>query len=446
MRTIGELISSKWASLALLPSLLLACASSSKELETRRQSVIYQKNDLQDYFEVGEQRQRDLVKESTLALFYREEVNFDDPYDVQVRAIPSSESDKYCPETPYLSQPHGAHCTGTLIADDLVLSAGHCVLSQEDCEKTMFVFDYYLVQEDRVENILSSDDIFYCDELVVREESLEEDGQGLIQAYQDYAIVRLDRGVGASRKPVELQLKADSVDEGAPLLQVGTPLGTPIKVDDGASVQLAGSIDSGFFLGNTDGFSGGSGSGVYNEAGRLIGIYGGGRADFSNDPDRDCLAPVVLDSGGELITYAFSALQDYCARSPEDLRLCPACGDGNCHDLENPSSCVSDCPASQACALIDDSCASTCGDCDAGRGGTACGSGGATCASGGLGGGASDHGESPRSARGDGCSMATMPTGRLPWSILGIGLLLYGLRIMSQSPHRPRYRRDTKDR
>ncbi len=404
--------------------LLWSCAANTEErTESRQQAVIYQENDLEDYYELTESRPRDLVRGSTLALFYREGIDLDDPYDVKVAPETLGESANYCSETPFLGQPHAARCTATLLDDDLVVSAGHCLDSQQDCENTMFVFDYFLAEDDRLETIVSSEDVFYCDELLTKKTEVVEDTDGFITGFRDYAIVRLDRSVGSERTPVPVQLEARAATWGAPLLQVGTPLGTPIKVDDGGSVELSGEVADGYFLGSTDGFKGASGSGVYDDEGRLIGIFGGGRTDFRDD--NGCLAPVTRDASGEFITSVFHAIEDYCAASPNDARLCPPCGDGLCSELESHRSCLADCavPAGWECEAERydslDGCDCECGlvdpDCEVGA-----------CEANEVAGLAGAGGGSPPSggSRG-GCSVSGAPFAGRGW-VVWFALLLLG--------------------
>ncbi|PTL84207.1 hypothetical protein DAT35_12305 [Vitiosangium sp. GDMCC 1.1324] len=47
-----------------------------------------------------------------------------------------------CTSQRFRDDPTAAFCSGTRIDDDLVLTAGHCVTSANDCTNTRFVFNY----------------------------------------------------------------------------------------------------------------------------------------------------------------------------------------------------------------------------------------------------------------------------------------------------------------
>ena len=51
---------------------------------------------------------------------------------------------KLCKNEKFLNQPSGANCTGFLIAEDKLLTAGHCVSFDSDCEEFYWVFDLKL--------------------------------------------------------------------------------------------------------------------------------------------------------------------------------------------------------------------------------------------------------------------------------------------------------------
>ena len=46
-----------------------------------------------------------------------------------------------CPDERFAAQPANADCSATLIAPDIMLTAGHCINS---CGDSRFVFDYYV--------------------------------------------------------------------------------------------------------------------------------------------------------------------------------------------------------------------------------------------------------------------------------------------------------------
>ncbi|MBC7171902.1 MAG: trypsin-like serine protease, partial [Polyangiaceae bacterium] len=115
-----------------------------------------------------------------------------------------------CPGERFGEQTTIGLCSGTLIDDDLVLTAGHCFDGSE-CGDESFVFDYFYGVAGILEEI-DSDDIYACREIVVRR--LDEDNPGA-----DYAVVRLDRPVvGRTPAPVDVRYEVAASD---PLTVIG---------------------------------------------------------------------------------------------------------------------------------------------------------------------------------------------------------------------------------
>jgi hypothetical protein len=66
-----------------------------------------------------------------------------------------------------VDQPAAASCFGTLIDDDLVVTAGHCAFSQRMCQSFLYVFHYYYAAAGQMAAI-TSEDVFSCREVVVQ--------------------------------------------------------------------------------------------------------------------------------------------------------------------------------------------------------------------------------------------------------------------------------------
>ena len=52
-----------------------------------------------------------------------------------------------CPDERFASQPSTGMCSAWLVAPDIMVSNGHCITSQADCEQKSFVFDYAITEE-----------------------------------------------------------------------------------------------------------------------------------------------------------------------------------------------------------------------------------------------------------------------------------------------------------
>src|SRR4051812_48336495 len=92
----------------------------------------------------------------------------------------------FCQDEPFFEQPNGAFCSGSLVAPDVIMTAGHCVTSPERCADVKFVFGFSIKESGKMPTQVASADVYGCKELLGREQ--EADGA-------DWALIRLDRPV-----------------------------------------------------------------------------------------------------------------------------------------------------------------------------------------------------------------------------------------------------------
>lgn len=185
-------------------------------------------------------------------------------------------------------QPVLPTCSGFLVAEDILVTAGHCVTSEDDCKKNVWVFDY--TSENVGKRALNKDNIFSCDKIIKREQSSE----SLI----DYAVIKLDR---KTNRPTLNFRKDGNIEKDTPVVMIGHPMGLPMKFTADAIVW--DQSDDEVFQVNLDAFQGNSGSPVFNEKTKEVeGILVRGSKDFSsnedglatynicaeNDPSEDC--------------------------------------------------------------------------------------------------------------------------------------------------------------
>ena len=247
-----------------------------------------------------------------------------------------------CDDQRFLTQPTSAFCSGTLVAPDVIVTAGHCMESMADCLETSFVFDY-LYTADGVLAELEDDDVYNCAEILAQE-------NGVI----DYAYLRLDRPV-VGHTPATLSAgigdTCRNVEDGEAVTVLGFGSGLPLKIDDGGNVTDPSTQGSYFFETSLDTFGGNSGSGVFNDAGELVGVLSAGAADYVTRDAEGCDEVNVLpeSAGGEVIGHVLPTLADYCSDAPDpdaDLcalfdTACPNGVDGNGSPSEGSSCSVS---------------------------------------------------------------------------------------------------------
>lgn len=225
--------------------------------------VVYGGDDRIDVYQTDDAKLKSLA-DSTVALFQAGDVSADGKLSTQVYG----ERMGLCKEEPFWEQPMGAFCSGSLVAPDVIMTAGHCVPSAEECANIKFVFGFAVKEKGAAADSVKAGDVYGCKELIGREQV----GDGA-----DWALVRLDRKV-TGHVPLKLNL-AGKIDVGAPVLVIGHPAGLPTKIAGGANVRS--SDNPGFFVANLDTYGGNSGSAVFNaETGLVEGILVRGEQDY----------------------------------------------------------------------------------------------------------------------------------------------------------------------
>jgi len=224
-----------------------------------------------------------------------------------------------CSNQKFFNNPTAAMCSGTLIAPDRILTAGHCI-SDGTCGRRKFVFDYMFSGPGCSMPSITEDDVYSCTKI----KRVEND-------QVDFAVVYLDRPV-IGRVPVQVATAATPIGLHEEVAVIGFGSGIPAKIDMGGRVidPRAGNMD--YFVASTDTFAGNSGSGVFNTNGVLVGILVRGQVDYVRVGS--CYQVNVVGCTDELcsklhdaeeITYAHRALE-----AAPDCKTHSQCSSGNC--------------------------------------------------------------------------------------------------------------------
>jgi hypothetical protein len=172
-----------------------------------------------------------------------------------------------CEGERFRNQPVAPHCTGFLVAPDIIATAGHCI-NQNNLAQTRFVFGFRMMNETEARIVIPNDNIFRGIAILKREE---------IGTGPDYAVVRLDRP--ATDRPVLSIRRTGKIEDTQGVYVMGHPSGLPLKYAPGAVVRDNDNTD--FFVANLDTYGGNSGSPVFNsEDGSVEGILVRGDTDF----------------------------------------------------------------------------------------------------------------------------------------------------------------------
>lgn len=260
--------------------------------------VIYGEDNRVDVYQVQRSDIREIA-DSTVALIPKSSLVPGAEGKIKIHAKTYGSQMNLCSSEPFFDQPAAANCSGSLVGEDLIATAGHCI-SSSDCAKYAFVFGFRMIDERRAPLSVAEDDVYSCKEIVAREYTRE----------QDYALVRLDRPVRGHRV---LTLQTTPVQAGDDIYVVGHPSGLPTKIADGAKVR---SQNGAYFQANLDTYGGNSGSAVFNaRTNEVVGILVRGAQDFAHDRVNKCtVSNRCSDEGcrGEDVTnisYIVKALQ-----------------------------------------------------------------------------------------------------------------------------------------
>ncbi len=291
-----------------------------------------------------------------------------------------------CRDERFALEPTPVSCSATLIAHDLVLTAGHCVTSASQCAATAVVFGFEADVAGEVQP-LTAGDVYACQAIVARNSG---------GAQPDFAVLRLDRSV-LGRQPARVARDARALPLGTPLLGAGHPLGLPLKIANGGVTTVLptgySQQEPRFLASNLDSFTDSSGSGAFLAQPltgyALTGIVSGTpfAADFTYDATRNCNRYERRSLTTLWLTYAHQAISALCAAvdpasypdlcgcgdatcepaADEDGTVCAAdcadlCGDGACLGDEEPSTCSADCGScGDGLCDADETCCADCG-------------------------------------------------------------------------------------
>jgi V8-like Glu-specific endopeptidase len=199
-----------------------------------------------------------------------------------------------CANERFASQPVAANCSGFLVKNDMLVTAGHCITGASACAKYSWVFDFAYTSKGSNPTVVNTNSIYKCKRVVSRSQDNT--------TMNDYALIQLDRPV-TDRMPLKYR-KEGKIGLGTPVYVIGYPSGMPVKIAGGAKVTV---LENTYFSSNLDTYGGNSGSSVFNGiTGEIEGILVRGATDYLWDSNRNCRYSNVLSNdtvNAEEITY-----------------------------------------------------------------------------------------------------------------------------------------------
>jgi V8-like Glu-specific endopeptidase len=243
---------------------------------------IYGNDDRKDFFEMSAPMQA--LADSVVSFWKAGSVEALNPGGVKLKTMNFGERLNLCPGEKFREQPIGAFCSGSLVGEDLVMTAGHCVKNETDCQNTKLVFGFGIKKAGaEATTTMPASEVYSCAKIVKRflggePGSANPAGQNL---GADFALIKLDRKV-TNHKPLGVA-RVTSLKKGEGIFVIGHPVGLPVKLAGFATVRDFSKI--GYFTADLDTFGGNSGSPVFSvKTKKIEGILVRGDEDFSDSP------------------------------------------------------------------------------------------------------------------------------------------------------------------
>lgn len=253
--------------------------------------VIYGDDNRLDVYETNNNMFVELAK-STAAQIANSSLSMTLNGEVQVLGR-SLQSRNICAKEKFSAQLSAARCSGFLVGEKLLVTAGHCITNDSDCASYAWVFDFKMNSANQSSMTVKSENVFHCSKIISR----AQDG-----TQNDYALIQLDRAV-TDRHPLQFR-KEGKIADNTKLVVIGHPSGLPTKIADGAEVRS--NSNSVYFVANTDTYGGNSGSAVFDATtGVVEGILVRGEQDYVYDYSLGCQVSKVCATNacrGEDIT------------------------------------------------------------------------------------------------------------------------------------------------
>ncbi len=272
-------------------------------------TIIYGNDDRKDIFDVTDPQMLQVAQATCVVVDRSEITNLGNgTYSLATSPWLTQNGVTVCSDERFRGQERIGFCTGFLVGEDIIATAGHCITSPSSCGNSAFVFGFEQIDSTTPpETIVSADNVYFCNGIIDRQYS----------GNFDHSIVQLDRNV-VNRAPLPIR-RSGSVADGDPLFVVGHGIVLPMKAAGGAVVKNAnGAIP--YFQANLDTYGGNSGSPVFGASSNLIeGILVRGGTDFVtvNGCRRSNVVPNSGNTGGGLMFEEASKTITFAASIPE---------------------------------------------------------------------------------------------------------------------------------
>jgi V8-like Glu-specific endopeptidase len=227
-------------------------------------------------------------------------VQTNEPSTVQLQWLPQEEMEKKFPGYAFGNVPSVRWCSGTLISDTMVLTAGHCFDVQSDQNSWISPYNPKTTQFLKPSDLATLQVANFKYQInKATGKTRKEDRFPIVKLIEyregglDYAIIELSKN-GNGDLPSKTYAAA-SVLTSAPahkdvIAVIQHPEGDPKKIEAGHVKATSGPW---VYYGDIDTHSGSSGSGVRNSAGAVIGVHTNGGCEAIGGANRGVLTSAI---------------------------------------------------------------------------------------------------------------------------------------------------------
>lgn len=246
--------------------------------------VIYGQDDRLDVFESSDNLMKELSLSTAVQILNRNLVETT-PGNYSVKAETLAESGM-CRSERFANQMAAGNCSGFLVAGDKLVTAGHCINGDYDCQNHYWVFDFANKEKEESAFTFNREQVYRCTKIIERK---KEAGAGA-----DYAVLKLERVV-TGRTPLKYRTEGKPAND-AVMTVIGHPTGLPTKIT--AAADMRNNNNPTYFVTNADTYGGNSGSAVVDSrTGIVEGILVRGDTDYTRT-EEGCLGSVYRPQTG----------------------------------------------------------------------------------------------------------------------------------------------------
>lgn len=277
--------------------ILIAAVFVCSSMAEAKNFIIYGEDNRQDVNEINNTKIQRISK-AIAGRVSNYQYNDTDPKEITFDRVESlSWSMRVCSDQRFATQPTVVDCTGFLIGEDILVTAGHCIDTRRHeykneksgaCGTHSWLFDYKTENSGNVDlSNTSHNNLYKCKRVIYSK----------LEGSEDYAIIQLERKV-KDRQPLKIRTSG-KISKDQEIFVMGHPSGLPLKFAGDAKVF---SHHGAYFSTNLDTFGGNSGSPVFNaQTHEVEGILVRGNADYVVEMEngRRCRRVNVCDENRE---------------------------------------------------------------------------------------------------------------------------------------------------